>query len=729
MSQAKQALNILKGEIEKREKRTILSFEEFLEAVSAEPERLLRNIFQLFHDMVQEYVGDGENEYPDDPESIGYVKYDCSRLFIKEADNPFFADRLFANRFINQIKSLRQGSRQNQLHAYLGPHGCGKSTFLNNLMRAFERYTSVKNGQTFEILWEINGDDDKGLEVPCPSHDHPILIIPKEGNYRINFLKNLLSEEAMEKIFKEKEYEWVLKGEVCTICKSIFWNLFDKFGDIDRVWSMIRARSYTFDRRLGEGISVFNPGDKIMMPTRPMIRGMSSDAQIQRKLDQIFGANLVKYTFSRYAKTNNGIYVLMDVKGENRPRLAELHNIITEGVHRVGDIEEGVNSFFVALMNPEDKGAIEGDQTDKFEGRIQEYSISYVLEVPTEIKIYHSVFGKQINDSFLPRVLENFARVIIASRMEEECEPLTEWLVDLEKYEKYCDGDGFLLRMEIYSGVIPPWLSEEDRKKFTAKVRKSIIAFGEKEGSDGFDGRRSIKLFGDFLSRYGRTDRLITMKDVVEYFTYKIDSDLRDNFIPAYFIDSLVNWYDYVVLSEVKESLYFYNDDQIREWLLHYLCAINHQPDGSQIECVYTKKKVEVTIDFFKTMGFYLTGEMMSDRKAIDYASDVQEEYARVLSRERDKDIIETELFQGLFVAYTKNLKEKALQPFLENDTFWDAVAAFPDGKSFNAADGRLKEHITHMIENLVEKFGYTQQGAKEICLYVKSKRLVELFA
>lgn len=171
MDETKKVLEFLRTEIEKKEKRTILSFEEFLELTRLEPQRVLRNIFQLFYDMVKTYVGEGEDEYPDDPESIGFIKYDCSKIFVKGADNPFFADRLFANRFVRDVQKLRQGSQQNRIYIYDGPSGCGKSTFLNNLLRAFEEYTDTKEGQSFETFWEIDESQfpSKTVEL-TPTH-------------------------------------------------------------------------------------------------------------------------------------------------------------------------------------------------------------------------------------------------------------------------------------------------------------------------------------------------------------------------------------------------------------------------------------------------------------------------------------------------------------------------------------------------------------------------------
>lgn len=715
------ALEFLKTEVGNNEKRTIIRFEDFLAELEKEPQRVLRSIFQLFYDMVKTYVGEGKDNYPDDPESIGFMEYDCSRIFVVGAENPFFPDRLFANRFVRQAETLRQGSQQNKMNVYLGPQGCGKSTFLNNILRTFEEYTHTKEGQGFEIFWDIELEK-KAVEVPCPSHDHPILLIPK--GYRANFLEKLIPDEMNEfkqRLFHEKEYEWALKEEVCTICKSLFWALFDKLGSVDKVLDMVRVRTYLFDRRLGEGISVFNPGD------RPTQEFTLTDKQLQRRLDQVFGTNLVKYVFSPQARTNNGIYVLMDIKSHNTDRMLELHNVISEGVHKVAGVEERINSLFMALMNPEDEKKIKEMGAESFQGRIQYNKICYVMEVSTEVNIYHSIFGEQIDAYFLPRVLDNFARVIISSRMKEECAPLREWIPSMGKYNKYCDEAGLLLRMSIYGGVIPPWLSEEDRKKFTEQVRRKIIAEGENEGEKGINGRDSIKLFSEFLSRYGGKVNLINMANTMEFFKHRIGRDKRDEHIPKNFISSLVNWYDYTVLSEVKESLYFYNKEQISEDILHYLLAVNYDI-GSKVKCPATGKEIEVTMDFLKLIGSFVIGRDMSNKNAQDFAKDIQKRYAEMMARDRSAKVTESELYQELFNSYTRNLKEKVLQPFIKNDNFKEAVKAFGK-RDFETFDTRLKEHVAYMIKNLHEKFGYTEQGAKEICIYVIDNKVAEKFS
>ncbi|MDY6973805.1 MAG: serine protein kinase PrkA [Thermodesulfobacteriota bacterium] len=539
------AMGFLSRSISEPDRLAPIPFETFIKVLSEKPYTVTRNVFQIFYDMIKEYVGEGEDEYPDDPESIGFVYYDSRRLFVEGADHPFFADRLFANRLMKQAEALKRGAQQNKIYIFEGPTGCGKSTFLNNLLIKFEEYTNSKDGLRFETVWRLDkrtlgslpGRDTSPvmmrlcklldvpekdqatfleqqhgmnstvdyIEVPCPSHDNPVLMVPK--NLRRQFFDTLLEDDEFKcKLFNEKEYEWVFMDSPCTICSSLFQVLIDTLENPNEVYKMIYAKPYRFNRRLGEGISVFNPGDK------PVKNNVIKNDILQKRINNLFDdGKQVKYIYSTYAKTNNGIYALMDIKSHNTDRLIELHNIISEGLHKVEDIEENVSSLLIALMNPEDKRNIQDIQS--LSDRIEYISIPYVLDLNTEVEIYRKIFGKRIEEDFLPRVLSNFARVIISSRLSPRSEGMREWIPNPEKYRIYCDENLQLLKMELYTGHIPTWLSEEDRKSLTAARRRRIIGESEKEGSQGFSGRDAIRIFNDFHSRYSKENRLINMSN------------------------------------------------------------------------------------------------------------------------------------------------------------------------------------------------------------------------
>ncbi|MGD8714879.1 MAG: serine protein kinase PrkA, partial [Desulfobacterales bacterium] len=653
MDNIKVAIQNLDQSMSERDQRSSISFEEFLNELVANPNIAIRNVFQVFHDMMKAYVGAGVDEYPDDPESIDYVSYDCSQLFVEGADYPFFADRLFANRLVTLVEALKRGAQQNKIYIFKGPPGCGKSTFLNNLLRKFEEFANTDSGFRYETVWRFdqkilgslseyeehpvlerlsrllvdssmdqteqtsenrcpdslqNPDasikttysdylKEDFIEVPCPSHDNPILMIPK--HYRREFLDDLFKNNEFKwKLSTEKEYEWVFRDNSCTICSSLYEALLNRLKSPQRVFDMLYARPYKFNRRLGEGISVFNPGDK------PLRQNVMSNAILQRRINRLLkDSNQVKYIFSQYAKTNNGIYALMDVKSHNTERLIELHNIISEGVHKVEDIEENVNSLLLAVMNPEDEKNIQGFQS--FLDRVEYINIPYVMDLSTEVEIYRNIFGKHIDAGFLPRVLHNFARVIISSRLTPKSDAMLEWIGDPSKYRLYCDENLQLLKMEIYTGYIPAWLTEEDRKRLTAKRRRNIIGESEKEGERGISGRDSIKIFNEFYSAYTKEDKLINMSDLCKFFT-KMKKEVKD-LIPQGLLDSLLRMYDYTILQEVKESLYYYNEEQISRDIQNYLFAVNFEI-GSTETCTYTGERLEITEEFLEGIEGRLLG-------------------------------------------------------------------------------------------------------------------------
>jgi hypothetical protein len=345
------------------------------------------------------------------------------------------------------------------------------------------------------------------------------------------------------------------------------------------------------------------------------------------------------------------------------------------------------------------------------------------------VEIYRHIFGKHIEESFLPRVLHNFARVIISTRLNPTSEALLEWIEDPEKYNRYCDENLHLLKMEIYTGHIPDWLIGEDRKRLNAKRRRRIIGESEKDGGHGLSGRDSLKIFNDFYSGFAGKDRLINMSTLHRFFT-KAHPELAE-MIPKGFLDSLLRMYNYQVLQEVKESLYYYNEEQISREIQNYLFAVNFEP-GAVVTCKYTGERLEVSEDFFETIESRLLGVGAGRSARQTFREETQKEYAsRTLTQEimtEGKPVTETALYQSLHELYIHNLKEKVLDPFLKNENFRRAVKDF-DMPAFKTYDKKIRDDVTFLMGNLAKKYRYTKSGAREVCMYVIDNDLAEKFA
>lgn len=754
-------LQLLDKKITDYQRLKPVPFEEFLGILTANPAQVLRNIFQVFHDMVKSHVIELPENISGEKDKLAFTKYDCSKLFVEDSEAPYFTDMLFANRFMKQMETLRHGARQNQIYIFYGPHGCGKSTFLNNLLKKFEIYANTEEGRRYEIVWRLNmkklqdkdtsltvsafeklihyvekkdevrfksdptenflaSNNDDCIEIPCMSHDNPFLAIPKDQR-RIVLDELIKNDEFKWRLFTEKEYEWVFKEDVCTVCSSIYQALLERLKNPTEVFKMLYARPYYFNRRLGSGISVFNPGDT------PLKMNILTNEMLQNRINALFqDSNLVKYLYSRFAKINNGVYALMDIKAHNVERMVELHNIISEGLHKVEDIEERVDSLFFALMNPEDKRNIR--DFPSFEDRIQYVDIPYVLDVKTEVRIYSNIFGRHIEGSFLPMVLENFARIIICTRLNKKSHALVEWINNPAKYKNFCDEQLLLLKMELFSGKIPTWLEEEDVKNLDSKTLKSIISESEIYGKEGLSGRDSIKIFDQFYSKYAKEDRLINMPDLCTFFN-KIDNQPK-RMIPQGFLDSLIRMYDYSILQQVKESLYYYNEDQIAKDIKNYISAVTNE-FNSVVNCIFTKEEIHVTEAFLESIENRLLSEDMNRTRREEIRHEVLKEYTtRTLTHEimiENKNITETRLFSSLYDRYVHNLKKRVLEPFVENENFRNAIKDF-DTDKFKAHDKRIKKDVKFLLNNLCAKFGYTIQGANEACIYVIDNGLANKF-
>lgn len=723
--------------------RTI-PFASFLDELPERGELLFRNIFQLFHDMIHHYIREVVDEYPGDAESIGFHKYDLDRLFLEETRKPFFADRLFSHRLVMLAKSFRLSAAPNKIHLFKGPAGSGKSTFLNNLMEKFEAYMRLDEGLLYELVWRIpqgkrgrrrkkggaEGEEAEAggfFEIPCPNHDNPFFLVPRRE--RADYLRGVIKDADFRKrLFKHRQYQWVLHFEPCTVCSSLQAALAERYS-VEEIFRMAHARRVLFDRRQGYGLSVWNAGDEVEKA------GARGNERIQEFLNEFFqDSQKVHYVFSTYAKTNQGVRALMDLKAKNVQRFLDLHGIISDEVHKVGDVEERIQSLFMVLMNPGDLDAIKkgGKGTDEVESslkdRLHELLVPYVLDYRTEVRIHTLTFGDQIRLRFMPHVLENFGRIVVATRIKGRSDAIGEWVRDYAPYKKFCDPDWRLLKMELYTGNIPDWLAKEDRDALKAEVRKAVIAESEADGHEGISGRESLRIFSEFYARHQKK-RPITMRHLQDFFADD-DSPYRDR-LPRDFLRHLCDLYDLTVLAEVKDSMYAYNEEEIERSILNYLVSLPENVGDTVSNPYLDGESFTLTEDFRDIVETHLLGHSATVSQRQRYREEAIRLYAsQTLSREiavEGKRITESRQFAAMYAEYTKSAREKVLEPYVDQPNFRLALKEYGTA-DFEKYDARIRDRVKLLFRNLSEKYGYDEESARVVALHVLDGNLVNKF-
>jgi hypothetical protein len=148
--------------------------------------------------------------------------------------------------------------------------------------------------------------------------------------------------------------------------------------------------------------------------------------------------------------------------------------------------------------------------------------------------------------------------------------------------------------------------------------------------------------------------------------------------------------------------------------------------------CTYTNDKLKITEEFLSNIESRLLGSEASSDNRHEFRENNQREYtSRALTQEillEKKLVTETEVFKRLQERYVQNIKEKVLDPFLDNDNFRRGIKDYntPD---FQTYDKRIRVDVKYLIRNLQRKFGYTEQGAREVCIYVIDNDLTGMFA
>jgi len=221
-------------------------------------------------------------------------------------------------------------------------------------------------------------------------------------------------------------------------------------------------------------------------------------------------------------------------------------------------------------------------------------------------------------------------------------------------------------------------------------------------------------------------DKLINMQMILDFFNK--NQELKER-IPEKFLESLVDSYDYTILQQVKESLYFYNRARISKDIQNYIFAVNFDI-GTVEKNTCTGQIVEVTEEFLHSIEDYLIGGKPKNTQREKFREEILQRYISNTATEIQLDgkkLSQSGLYKELLEMYNRNLKTNALDPFKESASFRNAIKEY-NTRDFLSHDKKIRKDVTYLIHKLMNRYKYTENGAKEVCIYVIDRDIAGKF-
>jgi predicted Ser/Thr protein kinase len=488
------------------ERRQILSFEEYLGLLFAEPQVQLRDAATYLRDAF-DHFGREAVERP-------WGRSERHRLF----DAPFDdgRDRLVGHEpvqdaFYRILSGFVRDGRANRLVLLHGPNGSAKTTFVQCIIRALEHYSGTAAGALYRFHWIFPTDaiehgglgfgsggkagggrttfahlDDADIDarLACEVRDHPLLLLPDA--YRREVLRAAAAAHAGELRVPER----LLRTGLCHKCRQIFDALNASYaGDLRKVLAHVQVERYTVSRGYRRGAIVIGP----QLSVDAAERQVTADRSLAALPTALQNVALFE-PYGELVDGAGGLVVFDDLLKRPLDAFKYLLTTIENGEVTLSHSILRLDAVMVATGNEVHMEAFRRHpEYPSFRGRLATIRVPYLLEHPLEREIYALHIVPQVERHVAPHAVDLAARWAVMTRL---CRP------DAGRFERpvgrlveELSVDG---KAALYAGEPPREVLEpEDAKALFGAVpqlRTEAAAATDAEGLGGASPRevRSI---------------------------------------------------------------------------------------------------------------------------------------------------------------------------------------------------------------------------------------------
>lgn len=736
----------IKDEYEKQNR--ILSYDEYLELVKADPQRQTRSSAQYVTDMMDHFGRDAPLGGAGGPRRF--------KLFDQDFADPRF--RLIGQEAVQEniyhiLKSFIREGVNNKLILLHGPNGSAKSSIIQCLMRGMEEYSARADGAVYRFHWVFPADrfgkpglglgrdgtvkdDDTtsyakladteiAARISCELRDHPLFLVPQAQ--RRAFLKEL----NLPKDFILSEY--IQKGDLSQKSKKIFEALLRSHkGDYKKVLRYVQVERFYISKRYRDAAVTIEPQMHVDATAQQITMDRSA-SMLPSSLQFLSLFDL----HGDLVDGNRGVVEYNDLLKRPIDAFKYLLTTTETGTVSIGGTTAFIDSVLIGTCNEAQLDAFkEYPDFPSFRARIELVRVPYLLDYKKEAEIYRTQVRRLAGDRHVaPHTLESAALWATLCRLKKPNAShypgnfayLVNSITPIEKARLFAEG------------VMPTRLSSEERKllkSYLEEIRSEYAAVPYYEGRVGPSPREMKIILFNALERNekGILSPLGLFAELEDFVKRTSEYDyLREDVVEGYhdcraFIQTSRDTYLDGLDAEVRSCLGVHDEKQYEAFLKRYILNVTahlkkekiRNPVTDRLESADSslmdefEKVVGVLEDrehfrqnIMTQLGVYALENTEARAEGMDYAK----VFPDLMKRIRDYYIDEhSQLMKRVHDVIT--LFEQRAGGHVASDTRTRTVEQIDAEKMASA-----------MIDNMKQKFGYNDVSAREAFVYLFQKR------
>jgi predicted Ser/Thr protein kinase len=717
-------------------RRTILSFDEYLDEVAKSPALHLRSSAMYLSDVIDHFGAT--------PRELPTGKFTRANLYdaaFDDGERRVVGQERVQEQLVQIVSNFVRSGRVDRLVLLHGPNGSAKTSLIQGLTRAAEVYSETADGALYRFNWvfpvakvqkgslgfggstsqkagsyaHLTGADIEA-RLPCELKDHPLFLLSPEQ--RTQLVHRLVEEGSLDRDFSVPEF--LRRGDLSAKNRRIFEAMMATYqGDVREVLRHIQVERFYLSRRYRRGVVAVEPQMSVDAYTR-QITADRSLASLPAALQHL----ALFETGGALNDANRGVLEFNDLLKRPLETWKYLLVATEQAQASLDHTPIFLDLLMLASSNDVHLNAFkQHPDWPSFKGRIHLVTVPYLLRVSDELCIYEDQVPRALTGIHIaPHALEVAARWAVLTRLEapdperyeEKLRPLVEGLTPEEKLELYD------------SGTVPERLSQKERKDLR---QISDALYAEHADRDEYEGRlgasvrevRSVLLNAaqdkhyDHLSPVAVLDELQNLVREQSSYPFLLREAERGYRDAVGFVDQVRAYYLRILDEEVRTAMGLVKEGSHTEMFERYVRHVSAWTKNETLDDPVTGKSTNPDADLMKSVEKVLLAE---DEESDDFRRSLISQIG-AHKLEHPEDDVDYEL---LFSSYLRRLKEdfyNQRRKVVEKIERGFLRVLDGDDKDIDARD---RELIETLRKNLEAK-GYNESSMRNAIAYLLKMR------